>query len=118
MKTVDFFYLSHQMFTSLLLGFLVCYALPAVAEQPNHEAFIQASPLVLTLSDDLPDQGSGSGNGNFLHSNLPAGNSTLNPKSPNEKANIGCNMDMAPDVSSDTSLSSRMVGKCNFNYQY
>lgn len=116
MKSVDFFYLSRQMFTPLLLGFLVCYALPAVAEQPNHEAFIQASPLVLTLSDDLPDQASG--NGNFHHSNLPASNSTPNPKSPNEKANIGCNMDMAPDVSSDTSLSSRMVGKCNFNYQY
>lgn len=116
MKTVDFFYISRQMFTPLLLGFLVCYAIPAVAEQPNHEAFIQANPLVLTLSDDLLDQGSG--NGNFHHSNLPASNSTLNAKSANEKANIGCNMDMAPDVSSDTSLSSRMVGKCNFNYQY
>lgn len=116
MKTVDFFYLSKPLIKPLLVGFLVCYAWPAVAEQPGHEAFIQASPLVLTLSDDLLDQGSGKGS---LHSsNTASENARSNTNSATEKANIGCNMDMVPDVSSDTSLSSRMVGKCNFNYQY
>lgn len=116
MKTVDFFYLSRQLITPLLLGFLICYALPAVAEQPNPEDFNEANPLVLTLSDEWLEQGNGSPG--LSHSNQANSNATLNQKSSNEKANIGCNMDMIPDVNSDTSLSSRMVGKCNFNYRY
>jgi hypothetical protein len=116
MKTVDFFYISRQLITPLLLSFLVCYALPAVAEQPNPEDFNQPSPLVLTLSDEWLEQGNG--DTDLGHSNQASSNSTLNQNSLNEKANIGCNMDMIPDVNSDTSLSSRMVGKCNFNYHY
>jgi hypothetical protein len=116
MKTVDFFYISRQLITPLLLSFLVCYALPAVAEQPNPEDFNQPSPLVLTLSDEWLEQGNE--DTDLGHSNQASSNSTLNQNSLNEKANIGCNMDMIPDVNSDTSLSSRMVGKCNFNYHY
>lgn len=49
MKTVDFFYLGSRIVKSLVIGFSVGFGLPVLAEQPDPEAFIQASPLILTL---------------------------------------------------------------------
>jgi hypothetical protein len=117
MKTVDFFYLGSRIVKSLVIGFSVGFGLPVLAEQPDPEAFIQASPLILTLSEDeVLDQSTG--NANFHHSPPSTISSSINQRPATEKANIGCNMDMIPDVNSDTSLSSRMVGECNFNYKY
>lgn len=87
------------------------------AKAPSIENFIQPNELVLTLSDDWAT--SDKATQNQLHKpNQAAGKQLLTEPANPAPANIGCGMYENPIPTLDTSLTSRMVGKCNFNYRY
>ncbi|AEG02394.1 hypothetical protein [Methylomonas methanica] len=115
MKTVDFFYLIRRLIKPILVGFLMCYALPAVAAPPTAEDFNKSSKLVLTLSDKWLEPN--------VQNSLRKSNRPSIGKSPAENtkakdAPIGCGMDVTPLASSDASFGNRLVGKCNLTLHY
>ncbi|MCK9607098.1 MAG: hypothetical protein M0R33_11695 [Methylomonas sp.] len=115
MKAIDFFYLSSRLLRPIMVGFLLCYALPAIAEPPSAEDFNRSSKLVLTLSDKWLDPNA--------QNSLRKSNRQSISKSPaeNTKAKdvpIGCGMDVTPLTNSDASLGDRLVGKCNLTLHY
>lgn len=105
-----------------LMGLLCCFALTANAEPasntepPSIETLTQSDELVLTLSDKWaePDKATQ----NLLHKPGHATGKQLIPETPNAAPAIGCGMAENPIPTLDNSLTSRVVGKCNFNYQY
>lgn len=110
MKTTDFFYLGRRLINPIVLGFLSCYALPAMAEPPTPQDFARSDELVLTLSDK------------WLEPNTPNnranGSQSLTEPPKSKDAPIGCGMDVTPLASSDGSFSNRVVGKCNLTLRY
>ncbi|MCQ8104969.1 hypothetical protein NP590_12710 [Methylomonas sp. SURF-2] len=115
MKTVDFFCLDHRLIKPLILGSLLSHALAAAAEPPTPADFAKADKLVLTLSDKWLDPNA---------QNQPrAGNSNPANKPLSEPAKlqdtpIGCDMDVTPLESSDSSFANRVVGKCKLTLRY
>lgn len=116
MKTVDFFYLSRHLAAPVLVGFLMCYALPAIATPPSIEDFNGSSELVLTLSDKWLDPSTQNSLGR------PNNRQSINkPPTENTKAKdgpVGCGMDVTPLSNSDASFGNRLVGKCNLTLHY
>lgn len=117
MKTVDFFYRSILKNRPILIGLLCCIGLTANAEPPPAETFTQPDELVLTLSDEWLDA-----DANDHHSlNKPKhaqDAALLNRKQESRPANLGCGMDVSDIDSAETSLTSRVVGKCDLNFRY
>ncbi|MCQ8128215.1 hypothetical protein [Methylomonas rivi] len=115
MKTVDFFCLSNRSIKPIMLGFLLCHALPAIAEPPLPEDFTRSGELVLTLSDKWLEPNA---------QNTPRKSNRLNggkPPAETPKAKdvpIGCGMDVTPLTNSDASFGNRLVGKCNLTLHY
>lgn len=114
MKLVDFKNTTGLASQAFLLGLLVSYSSAGLSTPPPAAA--PAKDLVLTLSDDWLPPG-GAGKESPLRSN-PRQQPLIAPETPAQSAKIGCNMDIAQPGSLDNSLSSRMVGKCNFSYRY
>lgn len=117
MKTIDFFCLSIHKNKATAVGLLCCFALTANAEPPPPEAFTQSNELVLTLSDEWLESATNTHH-NLRKPKNAADASLINQGSKVKPANIGCGMDMNPIADSNVSLTGRVVGKCNFNYQY
>lgn len=115
MKTIDFFYLSRRLITPILVGFLMCYALPAIAEPPTAEDFNQSSKLVLTLSDKWLEPYA---QDSLRKSNRPGPNKSPTENTKAKDTPIGCGMDVTPLASSDASFGNRLVGKCNLTLHY
>ena len=115
MKPVDFFYLSRRLVKPIMVGFLLCYALPAIATPPSVEDFNRSSKLVLTLSDKWldPNAHNGLGRSNRQSIGKPPTENTKTRDAP-----IGCGMDVTPLTNSDASLGNRLVGKCNLTLHY
>lgn len=113
MKATDFFCLS-RLLKPIIFGFFLCYALPAVAEQPSPEAFSQSSQLILSLSDKYIE----SSITNNMRRPARSASNVQSDAEQSRAAGIGCGMDVTPLAASDGSFGNRMVGKCNFNYHY
>jgi hypothetical protein len=116
MKVIDFFCLSRLLLKPVVFGFLICYALPAIATAaPSPESFNQPGELVLTLSEKYIES--------HIVGQKPRVTSTALGKQSEDQtksktSRIGCGLDVTPLASSDKSLGNRMIGECNFNYRY
>ena len=117
MKAIDFFCLNTSKNKAILGGLLCCFALVANAEPVSPEAFEQSKELILTLSDSWLEADA-TQHSRFQKTNLRKNMRLIIQETKTRPANIGCAMEPSPVVSMDSSLTSRVVGKCNFNYQY
>jgi len=117
MESNDFFCLCMSKNKAILIGLLCCFMLPANAEPPPPEAFEQKSELILTLSDKWLETNTNA-NGGFYKLNRTKRKHFIVEHVKPKSANIGCDMDVNQNASSDSSLTSRIVGECNFNYHY
>lgn len=119
MNSIDFLCQELNMKKPAFIGLLCCFALPVGAEPPSVDEFIQRSKLVLTLSDKWDEPNKATQN-LLLKTNHNNHQQLIIKTSKTKPANIGCGMDVnhIPTTATDTSLTSRVVGKCNFNYQY
>ena len=115
MKVIDFFYLTLHPLRPILFGFLICFAVPAVAKPPSTDTFTPPKQLDLTLPDKYIEP-------NSININMRRSSRTLsNLQTDSETAkepNIGCGMDVTPLASSDASFGNRLVGKCKLSYYY
>lgn len=115
MKTVDFFYLCSRFIRPLMVGLLLCYALPAIAEPPSAEDFNRSSKLVLTPSDQWLEPNA---QNSLRKSNRLGIDKSSIENSKSKDVPIGCGMDVTPLASSDGSFGNRLVGKCNLTLHY
>ncbi|WP_150051678.1 MULTISPECIES: hypothetical protein [Methylomonas] len=116
MKAYDF--ICSCWFRLLVFMAALSLASPIVAAEDYATDDANASEkLVLTLSDKW--LASEAPNGRFRQNGSSDNASVLLPeKSDTRPADIGCGMDLNPSTVGGTSLSSRVVGACNFNYHY
>jgi ABC-type uncharacterized transport system ATPase subunit len=87
------------------------------AAPPVNDNFTSSNELILNLSDKWLEQQAS------LESDLQNNESAANKglatnKKADKKANIGCNMDVSELAVDDDSMTSRLEGKCNFDYRY
>jgi hypothetical protein len=117
MKAFDFFCMNPALGRRVLIGLMICYSGLIFAAPPVDYTFTSSNELILNLSDKwLEPQAS-------LESDLQNSQSSANKglatnKKANKKANIGCNMDVSELSVDDDSMTSRLEGKCNFDYRY
>jgi len=117
MKAIDFFCLNMSKSTAILGSLLCCFALATNAESVSPEAFEQSNELILTLSDTWLEADA-TPRSSFQKTNHRKNRQLIIKKTETRPANIDCAMEPSPLVSMDSSLASRVVGKCNFNYNY
>ncbi|MDD2761848.1 MAG: hypothetical protein PHH11_16345 [Methylomonas sp.] len=117
MNTTDFFCLSAVTQKWILLGLLSCFALAVKAETPAAYTFTRTNDLVLTLSDTWLDTETPS-HGTFKPHSRAKNAQMISETSKTKAADIGCGMDVNPNVITDNSLTSRVVGECKFKYRY
>ena len=113
MKTFDFFCLSGCRIKFIFVSLIICSVGSALADPPPAEAFNHPSDLVLTLSDKWLETNTSSN-----HESRNPNRNLITEKSKPKPANIGCGMDANPIATTSTSLTSQLVGKCNFDYHY
>ncbi len=101
----------------ILAGLLCCFMLPANADTPPPETFDQSNDLVLTLSDEWLETEANASN-RLVKSNRSANRQLIGEAAKPKAAHIGCSMDENPIPHMDNSLGSRIVGECNFKYNY
>ncbi len=98
----------------VLLNFL---ALAANAVPTNVEGANQTHPLILTLSDEWLESNA-STRSNFRNADRVQNGQLITTTAPSSATSIGCNMDISSISTTDTSLTSRVVGRCHVNYRY
>lgn len=96
---------------------MICYVGLVFAAPPVNDNFTSSNELILNLSDKWLEQQAS------LESDLQNNESAANKglatnKKADKKANIGCNMDVSELAVDDDSMTSRLEGKCNFDYRY
>jgi len=117
MKSNDFFCLIATIRRAIFVGLACCFPLVAHAEPPPPEAFNQKSELILTLSDKWLESDSKAQN-RFQKTNRVTRAKLITEKTREKQSNIGCGMDVNQNNTPFASLTSQVVGECNFNYQY
>ena len=121
MKWDDFFCLIVSNKKPILMSVACCFVLTASAEPPPPEAFNQKSELILTLSNKWLESNANAYSA-FYKRNRSKTKDLIPEESESKPANIGCGMDVGPNAGpnagSGGSLSSRIIGECNFNYKY
>lgn len=115
MKVFDFLYFTRQLARPIAFGFLICFALPAVAKPPSADSFSPAKQLDLTLPDKYIEP-------NGINDKTRRSNRSLSnlqtDTGATKEPNIGCGMDVTPSEISDASFGNRVVGKCKLSYYY
>lgn len=116
MSSIDFLCQDININKAALIGLLCCLALPTNADPPSIEEFIQPNELVLTPSAKWAEPNKATQN--LVHKPHQTNQQQVIRAPKSTQANVGCGMDVNQIPTTDTSLTSRVVGKCNFNYQY
>jgi|GEM_PF-1043879 len=117
MKAFDFFCMNPVFGRRIITGLMICYVGLVFAAPPVDDNFTSSNELILNLSDKWLEQQAS------LESDLQNNESAANKglatnKKSDKKANIGCNMDVSELAVDDDSMTSRLEGKCNFDYRY
>jgi len=112
MKAYDFICSCPFRLLAVIAGLSLACPIMAADDHATTGNADASEKLVLTLSDKwlapvAPQNGLND-----------KGSALLPEKSDTRPADIGCGMDMNPSTVGGASLSSRVVGACNFNYHY
>lgn len=118
MKAIDFFCLSHLRVSPLLVCLFISYAGHSMAAPPSTGIINPPSELILNLPDKWLEPQVDLDSAFQKTSQTSSGNNLVAGKSASRKANIGCNMDVSSLPVTDDSMTSRLEGKCNFDYRY
>lgn len=118
MKPFDFFCLSSLRISPFFIGLLVFYAGVAISEPRPEDVFTPSNELILNLSDKWLDPQANLDSAYQNTSETLTNNGLATGKKAPRKANIGCNMDVSSLPIYDDSMTSRLEGKCNFDYRY
>ncbi len=117
MKAFDFFCMKQFVCRSVFFGLMVCDAGHVFAAPPVDGSFTSSNELILNLSDKWLEPHA-SLDSDFQNSESSVNNSLVTGKKADKKAKIGCNMDVSELPVDDDSMTSRLEGKCNFDYRY
>lgn len=118
MNTIDFLCRAQHSYKAILIGLACFVPLTAQANPPAMQSPPFQRQLILTLSDSWAEVDNPKAQ-NFLHkTNHTPVKQLIGNTSKTDAAKIGCGMDVSNVPTLDNSLTSRVVGKCNFNYQY
>ena len=116
MKAFDFFCMNHRICRSVFLGLMLYSAGNLHAAPVIDEGFTPSNELILNLPDKwLEPQASLESD---FQNSPDLNNNLISRRKVDRKANIGCNMDVSELPVDDDSMTSRLEGKCNFDYRY